>query len=196
MTMMHVTPWAPPPVWRRMTVANEETEKHLREFLEWAKARGERDEESARKADADRVELRAALRDLKKHGDKLDYIKSGQERLFNQFTLHEQKDEARHTELKNDFSGLAARVTRLESDAENTGKHNIEELQRRLREKEEREREMADKALERREESRTWWQRHWVAVLTGIFSALLVGALSTGCTWLVMRAASNVVNRR
>lgn len=182
---------APPARRRRSTVGNEDTDKHLREFLDWTKARAERDEETARKAEQASVEFRAATRELKKVGEKVEAVRETTQRLFNRFELHEQKDEERHKELKNDYLGLASRVQRLEVDAENTGKHNIEELQRRLREKEEREQKLADKALERREENRTWWQRHWVAVVTGIAASLVVGALSTGCTWLVMRAATS-----
>lgn len=57
------------------------------------------------------------------------------QRIFHQLELHEQKDDARHAEMKASIAGCNARLDRLERSSEDTGKHNVELLTKQLDER-------------------------------------------------------------
>ena len=85
------------------------------------------------------------------------------QRIFHQLELHEQKDDARHTEVKSALAGLNARVDALEDAAEDTARHNVEELQQELR---------------RREGQGFEWKKFLAAAVVTIGVALASGTVS------------------
>lgn len=122
----------------------------------------------------DRIERKTDREIIRKTGNKVDHLVKAQADLVTWTKLHEQKDEQRHDEVKEAIRGLGSRVTKLESEAESTGKHNIEDLQRRLKE---------------RDENSRWWRRHMVAVITGIVATLATALIVGSCTYLFTHRA-------
>src|SRR5678815_3526699 len=54
------------------------------------------------------------------------------QRIVHQLELHEQKDDARHTELKAAIAGINARVDAIEEEQEITDRHDVTALQAQL----------------------------------------------------------------
>ena len=71
--------------------------------------------------------------------------------------------------FKAELLHLGGRVGKLENKAEDTGRHELEDLKQKL----------ADRK-HRRDDDRTWWARNWVTVIVAV--GLMV--LSTGCSVL------------
>lgn len=94
------------------------------------------------------------------------------QRIFHQLELHEAKDDARHLEVKQALAGVHARVDRLERDADDTGRHNIEDLKQQLK--------------ERQASSRTW-ATTWVQVVAAVAVAVASGALGVLITVLTRK---------
>jgi hypothetical protein len=95
----------------------------------------------------ERIEARNERVDARKErgelAGKVDTVKETLGKMFTHLELHEQKDENRHSELKGMYKGLDSRVSALEEERTNTGRHNVEELKAKLKkqEKEKSERE-------------------------------------------------------
>lgn len=125
----------------------------------------------------DRIERKTDRKIVRGMSEKVDHLVTQHQHLTAWTQLHEQKDDARHSEVKQALAGLGARVTDLERDVEDTGKHRVEDLQRYLDE----EKRKNESLVEKIDENRTWWSRHWFAVVLGvvasIFSGTVVGIL-------------------
>lgn len=99
-----------------------------------------------------------------------DHLKtntSAMQKIFHQLELHEQKDDTRHQQITEAFRGTHARLEKLERDAEDTGKHNIEELKARLAEAQQAERD--------RKATKTTWSITWVHVAVTVLVAVCSG---------------------
>ena len=120
----------------------------------------------------DRIERKTDRRLLTSMSNKLEYVVNAHGELATWTKLHEQKDDIRHEELKQAIAGTNSRVKALEDEQESTGRHNVEELQRQLKE---------------RDDNRTWWRRHATSFITGIIAALVTALVVGSCTYLWTR---------
>ena len=80
------------------------------------------------------------------------------QRIFNQLELHEQKDDLRHAQVEGMFKGHESRISKLETNVEDTGKHDIAKLNEQLKER------------------KAWTSKIWEIALTAVV-AVLVGAM-------------------
>ncbi len=64
--------------------------------------------------------------------------------ISNQITLLANNMDLGFKEVKNEFKGIYSRLEKLEEDFEDTGRHNVEDLRRKLHEKETEEKERAN----------------------------------------------------
>ena len=85
---------------------------------------------------------------------------------------HEKADEVRFAELRGDLKGTSLRLAALEKDiedvredVEDTGEHHVERLEREL-----------DQVRAAANDSRTWWSRHGITVLTSVIVSAITGA--------------------
>lgn len=67
--------------------------------------------------------------------DQLKGLGSASQRIVHQLELHQQKDDAAFSALSNDIKGVQARIAHLEADTINTGRYNIDRLQKELEER-------------------------------------------------------------
>lgn len=99
--------------------------------------------------------------------------------MQNQLALMDQKNDNGFVMVNSAIRGLDARVTKLESNVEDTGRHNIEELKKELDRAKAREaRKMANAgAIERA--NRTWWERHKITMGLSIVMIFIGGGIKT-----------------
>lgn len=96
--------------------------------------------------------------------------------MQNQLALMDQKNDNGFVLVNSAIRGLDARVTKLETNVEDTGRHNIEELQKEL--KRAQAREARKGAIERA--NRTWWERHKITMGISVVMIFVGGAIKTG----------------
>lgn len=94
--------------------------------------------------------------------------------IQSQVALMDQKNDNGFATIHASLRGLDSRVTKLESNVEDTGKHNIEDLRMQLREAKARV---------------SWWGKYKVQTLTAI-GMLVLGAILSTCATLAIRVAS------
>lgn len=111
-------------------------------------------------------------------GERIDKQTLALQRIFAQLELHEQKDDSRHGEVKNALAGMNARVEKLERGAEDTGRHNVEELNKRLAEMKA-EKISTDAALKASKERGLWVVAKGFGALVVVFISAWVGSLFT-----------------
>lgn len=107
---------------------------------------------------------------------KVDSAADAVRHILDQLVLHEQKDDFRHAEVMNLVRGQDARITALERNADDTGRHNVEELRTKLKEKD-------AIAAERTK----WWARWGVQLVTTAIFTIFVGLVSTLVTIVVTK---------
>jgi len=92
--------------------------------------------------------------------------------IVHQLELHEQKDDARHTELKAAIAGINARVDAIEDEQEITDRHDVTALQAQL----------AD-----RKRNDFEWKKAAVAAMVAFLVALVSGCIGVASAWALRK---------